>query len=118
MKISELKINTILRVLNKMKLETTIFSFLITKIEFKKDSKDKEYAYVGCIPCNKTDSIQCGFGYIKIFDVPEQWGVQSFEFVENGKEIKPQNYPSLVGNPGYDLMHDPAPQYKKDDYGF
>lgn len=114
MEIKDLKINNVIRTSKKMKVGITVESFLVTSIEFRKNSKNEEFAYVGFIPCSEKDSVQCGFGYARIFDFPEEWGIQSFEFVKNENRIQYQNYPNLFGNPGYDLMHDPAPQFKKD----
>jgi ethanolamine utilization protein EutQ (cupin superfamily) len=114
MKIKELKINTVIRTSKKMKVGITVESFLITSLEFRKNSKNEEFVYVGFIPCSEKDSVQCGFGYTRIFDTSEEWGIQSFEFVKNEKQIQHQNYPNLVGNPGYDLIHDPAPRFRKD----
>jgi len=111
MKISELQINTIIRVSNKMKVGTTIFSVLITTIEIRADEKS-EYAYVGYIPCSESDSVKCGFGYMRIYDVPRQWGIQTVDFVRESKPVQLQSYPNLVGNPGYDLIHDPSYQWR------
>ena len=68
---------SIIRVHKRMKACDSVFTAKVTSVEVR----DFGW-YIGYVPCNRPDTVRCGFGFIR-FDVirPQQWGVQHIEVV-------------------------------------
>ena len=75
---------SIIRVHKRMKAADVVFTAKVTSIEWCETTLPQTGAgwRIGYVPCDRPDSIQCGFGYTYFsYARPQQWGVQHIEVV-------------------------------------
>lgn len=72
-----MKIDQVVRITNRMKAGTEVYTAKVTGFERKTDHKGRPGVYFGYVPCDRPDSIVCGFGYAWLLDTPGEYGVQS-----------------------------------------
>jgi hypothetical protein len=62
-------------------------------------------------PCNRQDSVQCGFGHLFISPVDcgnhryGEWGTQHMDVIGAEAPASQHKMPNLYRNPGYDLVN-------------
>lgn len=65
-----------------MKDGERVFTARVTGLDHKADFRGQEGWFIGYKPSGRRDSVQCGFGYVMLFDRrPHPYGLQAVEVI-------------------------------------